>query len=211
MIPICVLKVGGSLFQHPWLPTALTNWSREHEHCSFVAICGGGVWADEIRRIDAKGGLTVADAHWSAIRTMSWSSVWLSQQVSPSIHSDSLEEMHAIRLNEKRSTIVFFDPFFWLTDIEPYLPEPKLPIGWGTTSDSIAARLARTMGAKLVMLKSAPFAYCSIEEAAASGYVDDSFASMVSPDMSVRFVNFPEWYRQSQLRGESRSPAGRPT
>src|SRR5690606_33918929 len=86
--------------------------------------------------------------------------------------------------------LYLFDPRRFLETVEPHLPGEALPIGWQTTSDSIAARVARVLTAgELVLLKSAPpDARWWPSTAAERGYVDKHFP-VAAAGLVVRCVD----------------------
>src|SRR5205807_2391741 len=70
-----------------------------------------------------------------------------------------------------------------------------LPHSWAVTSDSIAARAAQVFRAsELVLLKSSDGelndGWQKMEE---QGIVDTTFKSLISPEISIRLVNFRRW------------------
>ena len=199
MIPIRVLKIGGSLFQHDWLTTALGHWVAQEGSFLNVAVTGGGCWANKIRQLESSGQLTKEEAHWSAVRMMSWSSIWLASKMTEASHISLIRDLRMLNSDQTDSNLVFFDPFLWLRHGEPFQLGPKLPIGWQTTSDSIAARLAQTLGADLVVFKSVRFEFASITDAVQAGFVDDFFGEIVSNESSVRFIDFPQWHRDFNI------------
>ena len=78
-----------------------------------------------------------------------------------------------------------------LHERERHFPGTRLPMGWGATSDSIAARVADCTGAaELILLKSAlPEADGTYASAAQDGYVDRFFPQAAAWAERVRCVN----------------------
>jgi hypothetical protein len=80
-----------------------------------------------------------------------------------------------------------FCPADFMKTVEPFVDEHPLPHTWAATSDSIAARLARLVSAReLVLLKS-----CDPPAAGAgvSGYVDACFHQASVGIAQVRLAN----------------------
>ena len=71
MIPIRVIKIGGSLLPRADLVTDLRRWQASLARPLInVWITGGGAAVDLIRKRDPNPRLSDADAHWSSIAAM---------------------------------------------------------------------------------------------------------------------------------------------
>jgi hypothetical protein len=87
---------------------------------------------------------------------------------------------------------LIFDPARFLKTTEPIVDGDRLPASWDVTSDSIAARIARLLNAReLVLLKSClpPEQAATTEFRAQSDYVDRGFRRFAAELPRIRFVN----------------------
>ncbi|HEY2785375.1 MAG TPA: hypothetical protein VGJ05_10400 [Fimbriiglobus sp.] len=183
-----VVKVGGSLFDHPSLGPGLRAWLDEIPDSlnSVLLVPGGGAGTDIVRKWDRIHGLGDEGSHVLAVRAM---------------------DLACGLLAELTGRAMF--------DVTNVLRDTSLPRTWAVTSDSIAARFAETRGGlRLVLLKSidvppgTPWA-----EAAANGWVDEYFPAAVSRLICpVQVVNFRRWLDENGFgkchgRGTSAPPA----
>jgi 5-(aminomethyl)-3-furanmethanol phosphate kinase len=140
-----VVKVGGALLNTPdafaW---ALHELSRAPHDGSVIVVPGGGPFADAVRAVDRRVGLTDSAAHWAAILAMN-------------------QYAHVLATHLPRATLIetIFDPLSgYLPVLAPYAwlrCHDELPHSWQVTSDSIAAYVARAAGAeRLILMKLAP-------------------------------------------------------
>lgn len=144
-----VVKVGGSLIQEaPELVNRLVkefgSGSREvdpdkltSERISFsiFIVPGGGIFADAVRRADKKFGLGDDAAHWMAILGMEQYACYL-QDKSHATGTDSITEL------PQGVSILF--PYRLLKAEDPLLHS------WDVTSDTIAAWVAKQIGALFI-------------------------------------------------------------
>ena len=140
--PEWVLKVGGSLSHRPStlrrLMVVLGALGRTR---TLVVVPGGGPFADAVRRADRRFRLDDTAAHWMAILAMDQYAYLLAQLAPAAACVRGSAEVRARRLN-------VLAPSGWLRRADP------LPHAWSVTSDSIAAWVARQLGARgLVLLK----------------------------------------------------------
>ena len=81
MLPIRVIKIGGSLLQRATLLTDLRAWQRSLvQPLVNVWITGGGEAVEAIRKRDQISSLTAANAHWSSIEAMDANAAMLASQ-----------------------------------------------------------------------------------------------------------------------------------
>ena len=194
-----IIKVGGSLFEYPYLANALTQWSAQQSPMQNLIVTGGGVWADEIRTLETSGRLSVEAAHWLAIRAMKLTAWLLCQMLPEATIADQLDQLNnGSPLTATGMAPVIFDPEPFLRYVEPDLPSRGLPIGWQVTSDSIAARIAETLDAdELVLMKSTDPPTSTIEQTAQDGLVDAYFPIAAAPVRRIRWVNLRRQLKSS--------------
>lgn len=195
---IRVVKVGGSLFDLADLPQRLREWLSRQPSAHSVFIAGGGALVEALRRQASVQPVDEATAHWRCIELMSETAHALQRRVRVIPLVDDIEALQR-RLADDGATI--FDSGGWLRKLEPRLPGIQLPCTWETSSDSIAGRVAVTLGAhELVLLKStlppADWAADS-RQLVAAGYVDAMFPRLAPELPPTRFVDlrgnsFPE-------------------
>jgi 5-(aminomethyl)-3-furanmethanol phosphate kinase len=178
-----VVKVGGSLGRGTSLAELgprLAELGRAHR---LLVVPGGGEFADLVRQYDARLSLSPGVAHWMAVLAMEQYGHLLGDMTPGCGLVRTLAEVEACVSN---GAIAILLPHELLRRADP------LPHSWSVTSDSIAAWLAREVGAQmLVLLKdsrgmaglaaaacSAPGAMSIAELAAADG-VDDHLAALV--------------------------------
>lgn len=198
-----VVKVGGSLVEPAILSGQLRAWLRLMPPQPTVFVTGGGIWADQIRALDARRGLRAEDAHTLAIRAMSLTA-WLLAVCYPElVHLGCLRELQRQFLASRNGTRTAAP--LWVLDVAAALRDEeserlpdRLPTGWHVTSDSIAAHLARRLNAReLVLLKSCPPPPGPLEDLVAEGYVDAYFAQAVSRRTTWRCVSLPDAIREA--------------
>jgi aspartokinase-like uncharacterized kinase len=167
-----VVKLGGSLFDHPRLGPGLSRWLQEWPEPSVVVVGGGG-FADVVRSLDRVHHLGEETAHWLAIDTLRLSAAFVRTLLAPHASSVSVADLAAFAQQDR-----------------------ELPHAWSVTTDSLALQYAIAHRAsRLVLLKSTdippgtPWA-----EAAAHGWVDEFFPRLVPRFVgTISTVNFRAW------------------
>lgn len=165
-----VVKVGGSLFDHPRLGAGLRAYLDSLAPTDVLLVPGGGAAAKVVRELDRTHALGEEASHWLAIAAMDVMGNTLRVLVPGARVLDCLAFMQA---DESRPG--------------------TLPHSWGVTSDSIAARAATLLGAdRLVLLKSVEVPEeTSWDERARRGWVDAQFPRVVEgAAFAVEVVNF---------------------
>ncbi len=183
--PPVVVKVGGSLYDHPRLGPGLNAFLDPLVRAGPVwLVPGGGAAADAVRELDRTHRLGEEVAHWLALRSLSVTALFLAGLVGDA----SVVEDPYVDRGDGLSVVDCYG-FALSDDGRP----GSLPHSWAVTTDSIAARVAAVFGAsRLVLLKSVdvppatPWA-----EAAARGWVDAYFpAAVVEAAYPIEVVNF---------------------
>jgi len=172
---LIVVKVGGSLYDHPRLGPGLRAY-LDALRSPVLLVPGGGAFADAVRLLDRTHRLGDEAAHWVALRTLTVAAEFLTRAVGALAGASRLTVVDAYRFA-----------------VEDEARPDHLPHSWDVTSDSIAARVAVVSRAgRLVLLKSAdvppgtPWA-----EAARRGWVDPHFPKVVAGhDLHIEAVNF---------------------
>jgi aspartokinase-like uncharacterized kinase len=183
-IDVRVVKLGGSLLDWPELAASVRAWLARQPAAANVLIVGGGALVEKLRELDRAQPMPPATIHWLAVRAMSLTAAIFAERLPEATLADSLEQLRLADTDVPQ-----------ILDIERFLREDRgtphaLPECWDVTSDSIAARVARILGAsELVLLKSAlPRDTTSRDTLARLGYVDAYFPR-ASKGLNVRSVN----------------------
>jgi aspartokinase-like uncharacterized kinase len=161
-----VLKLGGSLASSGGLPACLA--ALEALRGAVVVVPGGGVFADAVREAQPRFGFSDRTAHHMAILAMEQYALMLVDRLPRLEPCVSIEEM--------RRAAASRHPAIWLPATLS-LADPTIPQSWDVTSDSLAAWLARRLGAaRLVLVKSvAAPRPLDVASLAARGFVDKAF------------------------------------
>jgi 5-(aminomethyl)-3-furanmethanol phosphate kinase len=194
VLPI-VIKVGGSLYDWPELGERLRAWLRCEVNGPALLVPGGGPLVDGVRALDQRQQLGEEKAHWLALRALSVNAWLLVQLVADAVVVKSLDGCAQV-WRERRVGVLDAHAFARLDEG----CEGSLPHAWAVTSDSVAARVARLLGAKrLVLLKSRGYDFngdwC---EAGRQGFVDAWFARAVGENLTVEAVNLRSWQARAR-------------
>jgi len=138
-----VLKVGGSLVEHPAelkaLCKTLSSLAKTH---MMLIVPGGGVFADVVRRLDEEWGLSDTASHKMAVLAMDQFGLFLLDITPNSQLCYSLED---VRSAEYGSLPI-------LLPSQHIFCEDPLEHSWDVTSDSIAAYMAGVLKAEKLVL-----------------------------------------------------------
>jgi probable H4MPT-linked C1 transfer pathway protein len=156
-----VAKVGGGLLARPdCLDKVLSVLADAAAHHPLLIVPGGGPFADAVREQDARIGLPDDAAHWMAILAMDqYAHLIAARLPGATLVWDADGIAQALRSR----AIPVLMPSTWLRRADP------LPHSWEVTSDSIAAWIARKVGAARLLLVKPP-------GAAGADVVDPYFA-----------------------------------
>jgi len=195
-----VVKIGGSLNQDPLLPAWLELLSQLGGG-RVTVVCGGGGFADEVRRSQSHWHFDDLAAHNMAVLAMA-QSAWLAKGLNPQLQLASTEA-DLRRVLHAGHTAVWL-PQSWLRD------EAGPNTNWHNSSDSIALDLARQLNAeRLVVVKS-----CFVDpamripELVDAGVLDSRFAALAAgAGFPIDVIQRSELARvRSLLLGDLRSP-----
>jgi aspartokinase-like uncharacterized kinase len=173
---VIVVKVGGSLFDHPRLGPGLRAY-LDTLAAPVLLVPGGGPVADAVRQLDAVHRLGEEAAHWLALRSLDVAAELLRHLALPFGSRLTVLDCHAFATEDESRP-------------------GALPHSWAVTTDSIAARAAVVFGAsRLILLKSIDIPPGTPwDEVAARGWVDPHFPKVVAAhDLRVEAVNFRRW------------------
>ncbi len=179
-----VVKVGGGLLS---LPGALDRVARELGSWAgrIVVVPGGGPFADAVRRLDERLGLSPESAHWMAILAMDQYAYVLAERVPGGFVTRSPAEIGEAL---GRDAVPVLAPAEWIRAADP------LPHGWEYAGDCVAAYVAGALDAPhLVLVKPV--------EGEAAGLTDPAFASVVPNGLRVSVIGAAGIARLSALLG----------
>jgi len=159
-----VVKLGGGILAHvEHLDAALAAIGVAATSRQLLIVPGGGPFADAVRDVDRRLGLSDAAAHWMAVLAMDqYAHLIASKLARAVIVSDAREIADALGARPVGHVPVLA-PYRWLRETDP------LPHSWDVTSDSIAAWVAGRVGAQRLVLVKPP-------GGTGSGLVDAHFA-----------------------------------
>lgn len=178
-----VVKIGGSLYARPELGRVAAGVADliKAPHGA-VIVPGGGPFADQVRRAQKRWPFADQTAHRMALLAMRQ-------------YGRMIAALARLPATERTQDAAAHGCTVWLPseDCSAWLPEDRpLPdFDWRLTSDSVAACLAKRIGARrLVLIKAA-----SAAEAGATGdLVDERFCELVEGSgMQVGCVSAKEW------------------
>jgi len=146
-----VVKLGGGVLAHlNHFDAALTAIAAAAGERRLLVVPGGGPFADVIREVDRRLGLSDDAAHWMAVLAMDQYAHVLAARLAGGVLITQPSEIVAARAATPGGQIPVLAPSRWLGEADP------LPHTWDVTSDSIAAWVAGRVGARhLVLIKPA--------------------------------------------------------
>jgi len=153
-LDLVVVKIGGSLLR---LPGGLRAFCKElpsvKKLTKFIIVPGGGVFADDVRKLYNKLNLSDSIAHFTAIIAMDMYGLILSDLIP---HSKPVMSLYEAKNELKRNIIPIVLPSHIMMSVD------VLKHSWEVTSDSISAYIAHLLGAqKLVLVKDVDALYSS--------------------------------------------------
>ena len=193
-----IVKIGGSLNSNPMLPA----WLDLLAQCGggrVTVVCGGGGFADEVRRAQAHWRFDDLSAHNMAVLAMA-QTAHLMHGLNPALQL-TRSKADIRRVLQAGGTAL------WLP-YELERDQADANTNWEVTSDSIALELARRLNAeRLVVVKSCQInPKASLAELAETGIVDPRFALLSDgAAFPIDIVHHDELRRvRSLLLGELR-------
>ena len=197
-----IVKLGGSLNTDPRLPEWL-ELLVQLGGGRVAVVCGGGCFADEVRRSQAHWRFDDLPAHNMAVLAMA-QTTYMAQALNPKLQL-------ATSKSEIRSVLHSGHTALWLP-LELVRERPNAHTNWDVTSDSIALDLARKLNAeRLVVVKSRAIdPAASLAELTRDGILDRRFASIAKgAAFPIDIVHRDELARmRSLLLADGRPTAG---
>lgn len=172
-----IVKLGGSVCRQPGLLSKIECLSELSDSQLVLVVCGGGEFAEAVRRYDRIHELSDQHNHELAIQAM----VLMSKMIQgltdwPTVNAADLLTSFD---GDFRSRLSFGSPT--IVECTDWLNSAKctLPASWSVTSDSIAAALAIELNASLTLVKSTNRpSEISWGECSKQGLVDEHFPKL---------------------------------
>jgi aspartokinase-like uncharacterized kinase len=164
-----VVKIGGSLLEHPvHIAPVLETLDQAAAAARLLIVPGGGPFADTVRDVDRKFGLSDEAAHWMAILAIDqYAHLLVSRLRAAAVVWGPPD----IAVAYERRRLPVLAPSHWLRDANP------LPHSWDVTGDSIAAWVAGAVGAARLVLVKPP----DVSSNAVDAYFDCALPAGLSP------------------------------
>ena len=191
--PWIVVKLGGSLADDPSLERWLHELTRNRS-ARFVAVPGGGPFADAVRAAQRRWRFSDEVAHVMAIGAMDQFGYVLCGIETGSLPCSTLQQIEEAWAGSRLPV--------WLP-AHLMMRAPQLPRNWSVTSDTISAWLARALGASgLLLVKSCDLPSDCQNHAllAARGVIDSSLLGFLSDcRLKLGVVHKERWSELSQI------------
>jgi 5-(aminomethyl)-3-furanmethanol phosphate kinase len=186
-----VVKFGGSLAEGDALPSWLDAIAAAGT--GTVIVPGGGAFADAVRHEQDRLGFSDRAAHRMALLAMEQYAEILVDRMPSLVRCRTVAEM--------RDAASAGQVAVWLP-AAMVLADPAMPESWNVTSDSLAAWLARRLGAQALILVKSTAAPFPLDPAAlaAQGLVDTAFPGFTAAcDFALEWVGPGEEGRLRRL------------
>ena len=178
-----VVKVGGSLYDHPSLGTGIRQYLEELAAATVLFVPGGGSVCNVVRELDRIHHLGEEAAHW-----LSLTALWTTMEFLRGLIPNSAYLC---------SPVGGYAPGVYILDCRMFCElDAILPHSWEVTSDSIAVHAAKEFQAsRLILQKSIDISPGTPwSEAAANGWVDAYFPTAIADaNFPIEVVNFRRW------------------
>jgi probable H4MPT-linked C1 transfer pathway protein len=169
-----VVKLGGGVLAHAeQFETAVGAIGAAARERRLLVVPGGGPFADAVRGVDRRIGVSDDAAHWMAVLAMDQYAHLVAWRLTDGVVIAQPSEI-AGALRAGRVPVLA--PFAWLRAADP------LPHSWDVTSDSIAAWVAGAVGAPRLVLFKPP-------HAAGADLVDAQFHRTLPSQVALRIVS----------------------
>jgi len=167
-----VVKLGGSLSLSGALINCLNSLEKNYQGRAVVIVPGGGAFADQVRLAQQRWKFDDNTAHSMAILAM--------QQMALLFNGIKSDFSIARSIVDIRTQLHQQKPVIWSPDIVE-LECAGIQASWDITSDSLAAWLAKTLGAtELILVKSVDIDLnLSLQQLTIQNIVDKGFCDLV--------------------------------
>ena len=172
-----VVKLGGRLLADVGCfdsVLAAIRAAADSPSCRLLIVPGGGPFADTVRDVDRRLGLSDAAAHWMAVMAMDQYAHVIAGRLRGAVIVEGPSEI-AAALDGRLPVLA---PSRWLRETDP------LPHSWDVTSDSIAAWVAGRVGARRLVLLKPP----GMRAYAEGGAVDAYFSEALPPGVRTEMI-----------------------
>ena len=187
-----VLKIGGSMLLQDNFATALNRWLDVQPANPTIVIVGGGNLINAVRELERVQPVDQQQVHWTCVDLLTATARFASQWFDWPLIETQAEWKNGLKEGfcDDRPVVITPSTFY---NAKTPLTDITLPIGWETTSDSIAALLAHQVQAEeLVLLKSCPIPPAQThQQLAGAGIVDASFPGIANRLATVRIEHLP--------------------
>jgi (4-(4-[2-(gamma-L-glutamylamino)ethyl]phenoxymethyl)furan-2-yl)methanamine synthase len=189
-----VVKLGGGVLQQiDHFDAAVAAIEAAARGRRLLVVPGGGPFADAVRDVDRRIGLTDDAAHWMAVLAMDQYAELVAARMPRGVVATDRSEIAAAC---DAGRVPVLAPSRWLRTADP------VPHTWEATSDSIAAWVAGTVGARrLILVKPAGVPMTSSQPTAGLEHVDSCFSSLLPTDVTATIVPADELDRLRALCG----------
>lgn len=185
-----VIKLGGSALTNPHMPRQLNEWLQQQPPAENFLVVGGGNCIEAMRELDTVHGLDSVAMHWRCIRLLdaTWEIVSeLLPDWRPIATACELGQHLTAEPSHRAQWLVRVSSFYDQTHL--HSKDASLPCDWRTTTDALAAYLAKISNAdELVLLKMCSVELTDPQQLAKAGIVDPVFPQVVPDGIVLRVI-----------------------
>ena len=185
-----VIKIGGSCLSQADLPQKLNAFLAEFAGSQNLIIVGGGLCIDAMRDLDSRFPLDQIRMHWRCVELLRTSFEILGELLPNLTKVATVDDFQKLLKQPivAGCYLVAVDLFYNAQTST----SSELPVGWATTTDSIAAYLAKITDAdELILVKSCDVHSTDFDQLAKQGVVDDAFPQAAPDDVMIRLLTLP--------------------
>jgi 5-(aminomethyl)-3-furanmethanol phosphate kinase len=146
-----VVKLGGGVLAHAaHFDAALAEIGAAARDRRLLVVTGGGPFADAVRHVDRRLGLSDDAAHWMAVLAMDQYAHLVAARLAGGVLVAEPSGIATALGAGPDVHVPVLAPYRWLREADP------LPHAWTVSSDSIAAWVAGAVGARRLVLVKPP-------------------------------------------------------